>query len=64
MRDELREHELNPMFTRKVKPKSASELHRIAHLNARVKEDPSAMLELSEIAYMRQLRENSVNEGE
>lgn len=64
MRTEPLDHEMNPMFNRKVKAKNIAEHYRIEQLNERVKDDPSAMLELSDIAYMRQLRERSVNEGE
>lgn len=52
------------VFTRKVEAKKKDENQHILELVERAKEDPQAMLELSDIAYMQQRRRESVSEGQ
>lgn len=51
-------------FLEKIKMRRREEAARIDALIERAKEDPSAMQELSDIAYARQYRESSFTEGE
>lgn len=52
------------MLSQKVEERFPRERQRIEDLRIQVETDPEAMLELADIAYMQQRREESTSEGQ